>query len=171
MPYTATRSPRSWGLASVEAAGLPSKSPERRHLLITPPLPCFFLCCHKLVSLRWCTGLMLMLIMLMPANTMAASQNYSEFYGAWFVIRPANQKWEPFSPMKVPGTLVWTQHFKNYLNYTGKSTPVWKRLMSLSGAFPGPGNIRGLAHSGGARDFLLGVLWGSLTFYRGCSNM
>ena len=25
-----------------------------------------------------------MLIMLMPANTMAASQNFSEFHGAWF---------------------------------------------------------------------------------------
>ena len=32
---------------------------------------------------------MLMLIMLMQANTMAASQNLSEFYGAWFAIRPA----------------------------------------------------------------------------------
>ena len=27
------------------------------------------------------------------------------------------------------------------------------------------------AASGGARDFLLGVLWGSLTFHRGCSNI
>ena len=36
---------------------------------------------------------MLMLIMLMPVNTMAASKNLSEFYGAWFAIRPANQNW------------------------------------------------------------------------------
>ena len=45
---------------------------KRRHLLITPPLPRLILCCHKLVSLRWCAGLML--IMLMQGNQMAASQ-------------------------------------------------------------------------------------------------
>ena len=108
-PKSPAASPRSWGLASVEAAGslpssfywsLPSKSPERRHLLITPPLPCFHLCCHKLVSLRWCAGLMLM-----RANKMA-------FYGAWFANRPANQKFlfQIF--------LVWTQNPRNYRNYS-----------------------------------------------------
>ena len=62
----------------------------------------FFLCCDKLVSLIWCAGLMLMLIMLMPANTMVASQNFSELYGAWFAIRPANRNWYFVLPRKVP---------------------------------------------------------------------
>ena len=48
---------------------------------------------------------------------MAASKNLSEFYGAWFAIRPANQNWGTFPPqdsttsqqalkmgVKVPGT-------------------------------------------------------------------
>ena len=95
-PKSPAGSPRSWGLASTFFLlfSLPSKLPERRHLLISPPLPCFFLCCHKLFSLRLCAGLMLMLmlIMLMPANTMAASKKCSEFHGVWFAIRPANQK-------------------------------------------------------------------------------
>ena len=47
--------------------------------------------------------------MLMPANTMAASKNFSEFSGLWFAIRPANRNWY-FSQqalkmgVKVPGT-------------------------------------------------------------------
>ena len=52
----------------------PVNRQKRRHLLITPPIPRFILCRHKLVSLRWCTGLMLMLITLMRGNKMAASQ-------------------------------------------------------------------------------------------------
>ena len=48
---------------------------------------------------------------------MAAQQNISELYGAWFAIRPANQNWGTFFPqestisqqalkmgVKVPGT-------------------------------------------------------------------
>jgi len=48
---------------------------------------------------------------------MPALQNISEFYGAWFAIRPANQNWGTFFPqdsttsqqalkmgVKVPGT-------------------------------------------------------------------
>ena len=48
---------------------------------------------------------------------MAALQNISELYGAWFAIRPANQNWGTFCPqecnisqqalkmgVKVPGT-------------------------------------------------------------------
>jgi len=31
---------------------------------------------------------------------MAALQNISEFYGAWFAIRPANQNWGPFFPQE-----------------------------------------------------------------------
>ena len=31
---------------------------------------------------------------------MAALQNISEFYGAWFAIRPANQNWGTFSPQE-----------------------------------------------------------------------
>ena len=52
---------------------------------------------------------MLMLIMLMPANTMAASQNFSELYGAWFAIRPANQKLELFSPQESTCSLAGTE--------------------------------------------------------------
>ena len=44
----------------------------------------------------------------MPANTMEASQNLSEFYGAWFAIRPANQKLELFSPQESPTSLAGT---------------------------------------------------------------
>ena len=63
---------------------------KRRHLLITPPLPRFILCCHKLVSLHWWARLML--IMLMRANQMAASQNFLEFYGAWFSNPPSQSE-------------------------------------------------------------------------------
>ena len=31
---------------------------------------------------------------------MAALQNISELYGAWFAIRPANQNWGPFFPQE-----------------------------------------------------------------------
>ena len=95
--YTATRSP---GVAEAPAASTEAFRVNRQNAdtSSSPPLPCFLLCCHKLFSLRWCAGLML--IMLMPANTMAASKNVSEFYGAWFAIRPANQKLEPFPPQE-----------------------------------------------------------------------
>ena len=45
----------------------------------------------------------------MSANTMAASQNFSEFYGAWFAIRQANQKLELFSPQESTCSLAGTE--------------------------------------------------------------
>jgi len=47
----------------------------------------------------------------MPVNTMAASQNFSEFDGAWswFAIRPANQKLELFSPQESTTSLAGTK--------------------------------------------------------------
>ena len=78
-----------------------------------------------------------MLIMLMPANTMAASKNLSEFYGAWFAIRPANQKLELLSPQESTTSLAGTEKGSLFgVNAksqelselkgksTGKSTPV-----------------------------------------------
>ena len=49
------------------------------------------------------------MLMLMPANTMAASKNLFEFYGAWFAIRPANQKLELFSPQESTCSLAGTE--------------------------------------------------------------
>jgi len=45
----------------------------------------------------------------MPANTMVASKIFSEFYGAWFAIRPANQKLELFSPQESTTSLAGTE--------------------------------------------------------------
>ena len=46
--------------------------------------------------------MLIMLMIIMLANTMAASKNFFEFYGAWFGIRPANQKLVLFLPRIVP---------------------------------------------------------------------
>jgi len=40
---------------------------------------------------------------------MAASKNVFEFYGAWFAIRPANQKFELFSPQESITSLAGTK--------------------------------------------------------------
>ena len=40
---------------------------------------------------------------------MAASQNFSEFYGPWFAIRPANQKLELFYPQESTTSLAGTR--------------------------------------------------------------
>ena len=45
----------------------------------------------------------------MRANKMAVTQNFSEFYGAWFAIRPANQKLEPFPPQESTTSLAGTE--------------------------------------------------------------
>jgi len=71
--YTATRTPGLW-VAVYRHPKPRVNRQKRRHLLITPPIPRFILCCHKLISLRWCAGLMLILIMLMQGNKMSASQ-------------------------------------------------------------------------------------------------
>ena len=71
---------------------------------------------------------MLMLIMLMPANTMAASQNFSEFYGAWFAIRPANQKFELFSPQESTTSLTGTTN-------GGKSSHELSSLFGVNAKF------------------------------------
>ena len=119
--YTATRSPRpevpgvgDW--LQSKLLGLPAASTEAFRVNLqnadtssSPPLPRFLLCCHKLVSLRWCTGLMLiMLIMLMRANKIAASQNLLGVLRG-VVCNPPSQSeigtfFSPFSPRSLAGT-------------------------------------------------------------------
>ena len=116
--YTATRSPRPevpgvGDRLQSKLLGLPAASTEAFRVnhqntdtSSSPLLPWFFLCCHKLVSLRLCAGLMLIMLMLMLIMLMPAA---SELYGAWFAIRPANQKLELFSPQESPTSLAGTE--------------------------------------------------------------